>query len=49
MVLHGTVVAVQTRGPELDGTRMWPQFSMGAAVTLVITQVGLDIIMFRNI
>ena len=40
VIVHGGVVAVQTGGPALEGTSLWPMFVFGFALCFVLTQVG---------
>ena len=39
-VVHGGVVAWQTGGPDLDGTRLWPMFTFGTLMCFALTQVS---------
>ncbi|XP_050388334.1 uncharacterized protein LOC126807635 [Patella vulgata] len=41
VVIHGTVVAVQTGGPAMLGTSIWPMFTFGFSMVLVLTQIFL--------
>ncbi|XP_013394799.1 uncharacterized protein LOC106162167 isoform X1 [Lingula anatina] len=36
---HGGVVAYQTGGPDMLGTKLWPMFVFGFALVLVLTQI----------
>ena len=40
VVVHGGVIAAQTGGPEMLGTKLWPMFTFGFALVWAITQVG---------
>ena len=39
VALHGTVVAMQTGGPKLDGTLLWPMFCFGFLWIFTMTQI----------
>lgn len=39
VVVHGTIVAIQTGGPDLNGTLLWPMFCFGFLWLFSMTQV----------
>lgn len=41
VALHGSLVAIQTGGPQLKGTSLWPMFLFGFLWLLALTQIFL--------
>ncbi|XP_067687198.1 uncharacterized protein [Haliotis asinina] len=39
VTVHGTVVAIQTGGPDLLGTKLWPMFCFGFSLLIVVSQI----------